>query len=78
MDTRTRDRLLGSISLKVAVAGVVLIGAGAGIDVVLRPLLDAGRQAGVWAGVVGLVGLYVTLLSLVVLGVLEFLRYMGY
>lgn len=78
MNTRTRQRITGSISLKVAVTGGVLIALGAGIDVVVIPLLDGGSLFGVWSGITALLGWYMILLSLTILSVLEFLRYTGY
>lgn len=78
MNTRTRQRITGSISLKVAVAGGVLIAMGSGIDVVVIPLLEGGSLFGVWSGITALLGWYMILLSLTILSVLEFLRYTGY
>ena len=78
MTLPTVDRVSGSISLRIAVFGLLLVASGALFDW----LLDAGYVAitngAVWAGITSLIGAYFTLLALVAFGVLEFLRISGY
>ena len=78
MASPTIDRVTGSISLRIAVFGLLLVASGALLDWLLNAGYVAITNGGVWAGVTSLVGFYFTLLALIAFGVLEFLRISGY
>lgn len=78
MASSTVDRVTGSISLRVATVGLLLVAFGTVLDWLLNAGFLAITNGGVWAGITSLVGLYITLLALVAFLVLEFLRITGY
>lgn len=78
MASSTVDRVTGSISIRVAAFGLLLVTFGTVLDWLLNAGFMAITNGGVWAGITTLIGLYITLLALVAFVVLEVLRITGY